>query len=164
MRLGIPVVILCGLLSGCQGASTVTPLDGQTNMPGSAQSDSLTLQLDAPNQSAVGTPVRLKLTLRNTTTQPIQVMLGGRPPYDFVVTTHDGIETWRWSKDQAIQAILEMRTLKPDELIEYEAEWSAKQNDGSPAPPGRYLMRAVLNMDPPEKLITTPRELVLTSR
>lgn len=155
---------LCMLASGCQGASNVTPLENQMNTPGSARSDSLALQLDAPAQAAVGSPMRLTLTLRNITQRPTQVMLGGRPPYDFALTSADGAKSWQWSDDHAVQMILETRTLEPGEQLEYEAEWLVKDRSGNAPPPGRYLVRGVLNMDPPDKLETTPRELVLTSR
>jgi hypothetical protein len=150
------------VVAGCQGVSTVTQLEDDSKTPGSAQSGSLALQLDAPAQARVGTPLRLKLTLTNTTKQPVQVMLGGRPPYDFVLTSADGAKSWRWSADQAIQMILETRTLKPGEQLAYDAEWRVKDRSGDLPSPGRYKVRAVLNMDPPDKLETTARELVLT--
>lgn len=150
------------VVAGCQGVSTVPPLEDDAKTPGSAQSGSLALQLDAPAQARVGTTLRLKLTLTNTTKQQVQVMLGGRPPYDFVLTSADGAKTWRWSADTAVQMILETRTLKPGEELAYEAEWLVKDRSGDLPSPGRYLLRGVLNMDPPDTLETTARELVLT--
>jgi hypothetical protein len=121
------------------------------------------LQLDAPAQAPAGKPVPITLTLTNTSKQPVKVALGGRPPFDVVVTTADGAETWRWSDDQVIQMILEMRTLQPGEQVEYVTEWPVKDRGGNPASPGRYLVRGVLNMDPPEKLETSAKELLLVN-
>jgi hypothetical protein len=90
-------------------------------------------------------------------------MLGGRPPSDFVVIAPDGAEVWRWSTDQVIQAILEMKTLQPGEQLEYTAEWPARDKRGNLVSPRRYTLKGVLNMDPPEKLETSPRELLLVS-
>ena len=148
---------------GCAGASTVTPAD-QSDMPASAQKGSLSLQLDAPSEAAVGQSVPLKLTLTNASKDPAQVMLGGRPPFDVIVTSADGAVIWRWSEGQAVQMVLEVRTLKPGEQIVFDAQWPATTSDKTPPSPGRYLVRGVLNMDPPEKLETTPKEIVLASR
>jgi hypothetical protein len=146
-------LIVLGMTLGCGSASTVAP----------PQSDPLSLQLSAPASASVGTAIRLTLTLKNTTKQPVQVMLGGRPPTDFVVTTPEGAEVWRWSTDQVVQAILEVRTLQPGEQLEYNTEWNLKHSRGTLPSPGRYLVKGILNMDPPETLETTPRELVLNN-
>ena len=110
MRMSAILVILFILFMavGCGDVSTVTP----------AQSDSLILQLDAPAEASAGTAIPLKLTLRNSGKQPVSVMLGGRPPSDFVVIAPDGAEVWRWSTDQVIQAILEMKALQPGEQLD----------------------------------------------
>ena len=146
-------LVILFMTVGCGNVSTVTP----------AQSDSLILQLEAPAEASAGTTIRLTLTLRNSGKQPVRVMLGGRPPSDFVVTATDGAEVWRWSTDQVIQAILEMKTLQPDEQLQYSAEWPARDNRGTLVSPGSYVVRGVLNMDPPEKLETSPRKLVLVN-
>jgi hypothetical protein len=124
---------------------------------------SLALQVDAPAEAPAGKPVQLRLTLTNTGKEPVEAVLGGRPPFDFVVT-RDGVESWRWSDDQAIQMILEVRTLQPGEKLEYQAKWLSQDEGGTPPSRRRYMVRGVLNMDPPENLETTPREVVLTPR
>lgn len=164
MRTFTSGVILLVLTSGCQGDSTVPMPEGQTHESVSARSAPLTLHLDVPAQARVGAPVQLKITLRNTSTQPTNIMLGGRPPFDFIVTTPEGVEVWRWSRDQVIQAILEMRTMEPGAAMEYDAEWPLTSNDGTPVAPGPYLVRGLLNTDPPEKLETPPKALVLAPR
>ena len=97
----------------------------------------LTLGLEVPASVRIGTPVSLKVTVQNTNKRPVALTLGGRPPYDVVVTTPDGQEVWRWSHGEAIQAILERKTLKPGET------WSLPRCGGSetmrerPSPQGR---------------------------
>ena len=147
--------------SGCQSVSTVSPVDDQQSQPGRATTDSLTLQVDLPAEVPAAAPVKLRMTLRNTGKQTVEVYLGGRPAHDFVVTTADGTHVWRWLEDRVIQQILEIRPLKPGEQIEVDAEWPARNARGNPVSPGRYLVSGVLNMDPPEKLQTMPREIVL---
>lgn len=152
--------LLLLLFSACGGVPDITPVEGQTKSPSKSQSGSLVLQLVAPAQVAAGKPVPLRLTLTNTGKEPAEAILGGRPPFDFIVT-QDGREVWRWAEGQAIQMILETRTLGPGEKLEYSAEWPST---GAPPSPGRYLARGVLNMDPPEKLETSPQEIVVTPR
>ena len=56
-----------------------------------------------------------------------------------------------------------MKALQPGEQLDYTAEWPARNNRGTLVSPGRYMVKGVLNMDPPEKLETSPRELLLVN-
>ena len=46
--------------------------------------------LDVVSQVPYGETVRMKLTLQNVSNEQVKVALGGKPAYDFVVTTSDG--------------------------------------------------------------------------
>ena len=46
------------------------------------------------------------------------------------------------------------RLLEPGEELEFVGEWEQVDNRGEPVPPGTYLVRAVLNLESPEKLVT----------
>lgn len=142
--------------SGCETAPAV-------NATPPAQSSPLSLSLEAPSEALAGTPIQLKLVLRNTSTQPAQVMLGGRPPYDFILSSGDGTRAWRWSDEKAAQMILEMRTLKPGEEIAYDVQWLVNDRDGNAPLPGRYVIKGLLNMDPPDTLETAPADLTITA-
>jgi hypothetical protein len=122
----------------------------------------LTLELEVPASVRVGTPVSVKVTMQNTSNRSVALTLGGRPPYDVVVTTPDGQEVWRWSHGEAIQAILELKTLKPREALEFAAVWGQRDNAGTPVPVGTYRVRGMVNLDPPEQLATEPKLLSLT--
>jgi len=120
---------------------------------------SLAFGLEVPAGARVGTPVPLTLKLRNTSHRSVELTLGGRPAYDFVVTTPDGLEVWRWSHGQAIQAILELKTLRPGEELVFTAEWAQRDNEGRSVPAGTYWVRGVLNLEPPVQLETEPQSL-----
>ncbi len=62
-----------------------------------------------------------------------------------------------------VQSILAVRTLAPAESLTFEAAWNGRRRDGSPAPPGRYLVMGKLLTDTPEGLITRPTPLELLS-
>ena len=101
----------------------------------------------------------MKLTLRNVSDGTVNLVLGGRPPYDFEVSTPDGEQVWHWKCGKIINQPLDGKTLEPGEELEFVGEWEQVDNRGEPVPPGTYLVRAVLNLDPPEKLVTEAREL-----
>jgi Intracellular proteinase inhibitor len=134
-----------------------TPKDGM-----GSEVPALAFGLEVPAGVRVGTPVPLKVTLQNTSNRPIALTLGGRPAHDFVVTTPDGQEVWRWSHGEAIQAILELKPLKPGETLQFTAAWGQRDNGGRPVPAGMYWVRGVLNLEPPERLETAPKSLSIS--
>ena len=115
--------------------------------------------LDVVSQAPYGETVEMKLTLRNAGDGTVSFVLGGRPPYDFVASTTDGDLVWHWMCAKFALASLGNETLEPGEELEFIGEWEQIDNRGEPVPPGVYSVRAVLNLDPPEKLVTEAREL-----
>ena len=51
------------------------------------------------------------------------------------------------------------RTLKPGEELKFTGEWDQVDSRGEPVSPGTYLVRGVLDMGYPEKLVTEARKL-----
>ena len=88
-------------------------------------------------------------------------LTGGRPPHDFVVFTPDGEQVWHWKCAKIIQLPLDNQTLQPGEEMEFTGEWEQVDNRGEPVPPGTYQVRGVLDMEPPEMLVTEAREVVI---
>jgi hypothetical protein len=127
-----------------------------------AEAPSLVLRLEVPADVRVGQPVPLTLKLQNTSKHPVELPFSGRPAYDFVVTRPDGMEVWSWSHGQAIQAILEFKTLKPGEALEFAAAWEQRDNEGQPVPSGTYRVQGILRLEPPEKLATEPKSLSIS--
>ena len=115
--------------------------------------------LELVPQAPYGETVEMKLTLRNAGDEPVSFYLGGSPAYDFVVSTTDGELVWHWMCAKFALASLGNETLEPGEELEFIGEWEQIDNRGEPVPPGVYSVRAVLNLDPPEKLVTEAREL-----
>ena len=115
--------------------------------------------LELVPQAPYGETVEMKLTLRNAGDEPVSFYLGGSPAYDFVVSTTDGELVWHWMCAKFALASLGNETLEPGEELEFIGEWEQIDNRGEPVPPGVYSVRAGLNLDPPEKLVTEAREL-----
>ena len=142
---------------GCGGIRP-WPLDpGQP--PNEAFLRAIEYSLELVSQASYGETLGMKLTLRNVSDAPVSFSLGGRPPYDFVVSTPDGEQVWHWKCAKITLLPLDSKTLEPGEELEFVGEWEQVDNRGEPVPPGVYSMRAVLNLDPPQKLVTEAHEL-----
>ena len=116
--------------------------------------------LEVVSQAPYGETVRMKLTLRNVSDRTVNLVLGGRPPYDFEVSTPDGEQVWHWKCGKIINQPLDGKTLEPGEELEFVGEWEQVDNRGEPVPPGVYLVRGGLNLGPPnKKLVTEAHEL-----
>ena len=98
-------------------------------------------------------------TVRNVSDEPVSFFLGGRPPYDFVVSTAEGEQVWHWKCAKITLLVLDSETLEPGEALELIGEWEQVDNRREPVPPGTYLVRGVLNLEPPEKLVTETHKL-----
>ena len=142
---------------GCEGVNP-WPLDNG-NPPGEAFLRAIDYSLEVEDQVSYGESVQMKLRLRNVSEEPIDLYLGGRPPHYFVVSTPDGEQVWHGKCAKFTLTVLEMKSFEPGEELEFTGEWEQVDNRGEPVPPGTYLVRGILNMDPPEKLVTEAREL-----
>ena len=142
---------------GCSGIKP-WPLD-EGNLPTEAFLRAVDYSLDVADQVSYGETVSMKLTLRNVSDEPVDFLTGGRPPHDFVVSTPDGEQVWHWKCAKIIQLPLDNQTLQPGEEMEFEGEWEQVDNRGEPVPPGTYQVRGVLDMEPPEMLVTEAREV-----
>ena len=127
--------------------------------PGEEFLDAIDYSLEAVSKSPYGDTVSMKLKLRNTRHEPVQFSMGGRPAHDFVITTADGEEVWNWQCAKIILFPLDRKILEPGEELEFTGEWEQVDNRGKPVPPGTYLIRGVLKMESPERLVTPPHKL-----
>ncbi len=125
-------------------------------------------RLEAVSQVAYGDSVPIKLTLQNISDEPVAFVLGGKPAYDFVVTTPDGEGVWFWKCGKITNNVLDGKSLDPREKLEFIGEWEQVNNRGEPVPPGTYIVRGVLKLGlldsgPPVALVTEIQELEVLS-
>ena len=131
---------------GCEGIHP-WPLDlGEP--PDEAFLRAIDYSLEVVSQAPYGETVRMKLTLRNVSDGMVNLVLGGRPPYDFEVSTPDGEQVWHWKCGKITNLPLDSKTLEPGEELEFVGEWEQVDNRGEPVPPGAYLVRGMLNFGP----------------
>jgi hypothetical protein len=122
------------------------------------------LKLEAPDEVEAGQTVNLKLIWRNLTGKPVDLTLGGRPAYDFVLTTDKGKQIWRWLEGQTVQDILEIKKVDPGQKLEFTLEWRPVNQSGAALAPGNYLIHGILNLEAPAALKTDPKPLTIRSK
>ena len=147
---------------GCEGIHP-WPID-PGEPPDEAFLSAVDYSLEVAPQAPYGETVQMKLTLRNVSDGTVNLVLGGRPPYDFEVSTPDGEQVWNWKCGKIIDQPLDGKTLEPGEELEFVGEWEQVENRGEPVPPGVYLVRGGLNVGRPNAgpagvLITTAHAL-----
>ena len=122
--------------------------------------DSVAFRVELPSAAHAGEPVPIVLRLTNRSEQPLTLALQGRPlAFDVTVTGPDGAIVWRRLEGAVVQSILAVRTLAPAESLTFVAVWNGRRRDGTPSPPGRYLVAGKLLTDTPEGLVTRPASL-----
>jgi hypothetical protein len=123
---------------------------------------SATLRLDIPSEVRAGEPLLLRMAYKNLSYRPVQLTLGGRPAHDFIVTTPEDREVWRWTHGAAILAILEVKIMPPKGKLQFTAEWNLADNNGMLVAPGIYLVRGKLRLEPPQQIETEPKQVVIS--
>lgn len=127
-----------------------------------ATSDSLAFSIHVPASVRTGEPVPIALRVRNRTDGPVQLHLLGRTiAFDIVVTREDGTPVWRRLEGQAVQSILQLRTLAPGETLELSDRWDQRGRGGAAVPPGLYRVHGELPTDEPEPLRTPAAPLLI---
>lgn len=100
----------------------------------------LRLTLEVPKETQASHRVSLKLRIENISGKVLNLTVG-YAPYDFLVTTLDGMEVWRWSYAKAFPLAAMSLTLQPGEVKEYAEAWDQLDNEGYPVSPGTYTVR-----------------------
>lgn len=144
---------------GCKDSSQWRYSPGEGEPPNEAFLRAIDYSLKVVSEASYGDTVQMKLTLRNVSNEPVNLFIGGTPAHDFVITTFDGEQIWRWMCARITLQALSGETLEPGEELAFTGEWEQVDNRGQPVPPGRYLVRGVLNMKSPKKLVTPEHEL-----
>jgi intracellular proteinase inhibitor BsuPI/copper amine oxidase-like protein len=113
-----------------------------TNNP--APSSGLLLGLTADRKTyAVGTPVRLTMSISNPARPTMTLQFSSGLHYDFEVRR--GRETvWRWSAGRMFTQALTNLTVGPGERRVFSETWNQRDNNGQPVSPGTYTAIATL--------------------
>ena len=111
------------------------------------------LTIAVPEAASVGEHVPVRLHIQNGGPAPVDLYLRGRSiAFDVIVERAVGGVVWRRLDGQIIEAILQLRTLAPDEVLTLEAAWDQRTSAGLPALPGNYFVRGLLLTDAPDAM------------
>lgn len=114
----------------------------------------LRLTLELPKEVLSGESLSLKLKIENTSDRVLNLKIG-YAPYDFIVTTPDNTEVWRWSHGKAFPLMTQPLLLQPGEIKEYSETWDQLDNEGYPIPPGIYFVKGIFRGARLENLFET---------
>ena len=167
---GLRVGILALSCAGCAGSPSGGA--GDSAAPGTPTSRarepdtvtamapaSLRIRLDVPTEVRVGQPVPIVIRLENGGERPLDLYLRGRTiAFDIFVSRPDGHVVWQRLKDEIIPAIIQLKVLRPGEVLELRDEWHQRGNRGERVGPGRYVVRGTVLTDGPA-LETAPASL-----
>ena len=105
-----------------------------------------------------GETVRMTLTLRNVTDEPLHLSLGFSPSHNFIVTTTSCEIVWIWA--QKVLLPVRYETLQPGKERKFAGEWDRVDDQEEPVPPGVYLVHGVLHFaEPSSRLMTSALKL-----
>ena len=86
-------------------------------------------------------------------------LLGRKPAADFRISDGEGQPIWSRLRGQTMLGALRLYPLDAGKSLVFRAAWDGRAEDGSPAPPGEYLIRGVLLTDDPGGLPSSPLQL-----
>jgi hypothetical protein len=82
------------------------------------------VELSMPDTVARYARVPVSMTIRNTSSRPMDLYLHGRDPvFDIVVRRANGSIAWQRLADEVVQAIVSLHHLAPGDSLRVCAEW-----------------------------------------
>ncbi|MEW6299406.1 MAG: BsuPI-related putative proteinase inhibitor [Thermodesulfobacteriota bacterium] len=129
----VMVVLLSALFSGCSARAF----------------ENLNTQVGVSEVRVDGRTFKVfTLAALNTGEDPIRLRFSSGMQFDFVVTSKDGSEVWRWSAGKAAIMMLTEREIAPGELAVHSVVWDGSDSTGTPVPPGEYEVHAEILTKP----------------
>lgn len=88
--------------------------------------------------------VQLTLHVTNAGSEPVTLEYRTAQRYDFVVSTPEGTEVWRWSADRVFAQVLGTETLESGETVSHRASWTPLGRAGRYVAEGRLTASNVV--------------------
>lgn len=121
------------------------------------------VSLEVPGSAPAGAVVAIKLRVTNSTATPLDLYLRGREvTFDIAIADSTGDAVWSRLRSEPIQAILQLRTLAPGEVLELSHDWDQTSQHGTAVAPGRYTVRGTVLTDGTTNLESPPATLEIT--
>lgn len=117
--------------------------------------------LSVPRNVTADGALTIRLTLVNESTGALDLGLQGNPPFRFSVAKESGESVWESTYGEAIQQILELRTLAPSDSLMFTSTWNLTDNQGRRVPSGSYVVHGWVELDPPFAARADPARLTI---
>jgi len=116
---------------------------GQRKTSVSTPVDSLNRELIVPATAAAGASVPIVLRVTNIRHDSLDLSLQGREiAFDVTVTDEQGAQVYHRLAGKKLEAILQLKTLRPGESLELSDTWRAPSSAG-----GDYIVNAEIKTD-----------------
>jgi hypothetical protein len=96
---------------------------------------------------AIGEPMIMKLTARNTTGRMLRLTFPTAQRFDFIVRQGKQV-IWQWSNGKMFAQVIGRLSVGPGDSVSYEYRWDQKLSDGSNPDLGPYTIQGVLTTLP----------------
>jgi hypothetical protein len=107
--------------------------------------DSVRVGLAVPNDARAASAIPVEVTVQNISRRNIELHLQGRDiVFDITVSNVDGMVVWRRLEGVAVQAILRLEPLAPDQVLTLRSAWP---KEASAVPAGEYDVFASIPTD-----------------
>lgn len=126
-----------------------------------ASTGPLGCSLSVPRNVKADGALTIRLTLVNESTSALDLGLQGNPPFRFSVAKESGESVWESTYGEAIQQILELRTLAPSDSLMFTSTWNLTDNQGRRVPSGSYMVHGWVELDPPFTARADPARLTI---
>lgn len=124
--------------------------------------NSMTLELVLPDSAHLGDPVPMTLRVMNTGSKQVKLYTQGRPTaFDIVVSRPDGTPVWHRLNHALVTSVLQIRKLRPGEVLEFTDSWNQRDDRHQAVPAGEYRVTGILPTDPPGALRSSPTRLYI---
>ena len=92
-----------------------------------------------------GTTIPLELVIINTGKKETVLAFSSAKTHDFFIENDKGALVWQWSDGRAFVQSFMSKQLKSGQELTLTSSWNQKNNQGIPAPVGKYTVKAELN-------------------
>lgn len=125
----------------------------------------LRIGLTAPERARLGSTIPMVIRLENVGETPLELYLRGRTlAYDILIRDGTGRVVWHRLEGEIVPGIIQVRILKPREVLELSHEWDQRTNREELVEPGVYTAEGLVLTDGPQPFTSAPRQLVIIPR
>jgi hypothetical protein len=136
------------------GAALASGTVDQTSAVRRTQALEVVMEADRSTY-APGEHIRLRLSVRNVSAQPVTLEFPTSQQFDFIVRSEAGAEIARWSQGRQFTQQGLRLTVEPNQRVTIgDAVWRQRDQNDRLVPPGRYYIIGVVTSRPQPAPVT----------